>query len=418
MTLAAAFAAFFCARLDKTAAHSDFGFEFLYHGDPDSARTVLSTVAGSMITVAGVAFSVTIVALSLASSQLGPRLLSNFMRDRGNQVVLGGFIGTFIFCLLALGSLPAQQQQFASVSVSVGLVLAVCSLVLLIYFIHHIASSMQADHVIEAVAADVKTCLQSIFPIDEIETGSLDVEHFETESGARVHSQSIGYLQCVDERTLLEIAKEHAVRIRLLRRPGHYLGWGAPLVEVTNGTSQDLDADLARRIRQAFMIGGSRTAEQDPEYGIHQLVEIALRALSPGINDPFTAITCIDHLAGLLSSIAAIPERAPARWDSQGDLRLLLDPIDFVGVVEAAFNQIRQSATGNASVSIRLLEAFEIIAGATCLPDRLAAIGQQAGMVHDANADLLAAADHAVLEERHTAVLHATGSSSQRCAKV
>ncbi len=405
MSLAAALGALLCARLDQLAADSELRLDFLYHGDAEGARALLSTVAGSMITVAGVSFSATMVALSLTSSQLGPRLLSNFMRDRGNQVVLGGFIATFLFCLLALGSAVGGDGRFVSVSATVALMLASASLLLLIYFIHHIASSMQADHVIQTVSDDVGRCLRRIFPTADVETWDADAEPFPEDGGAPVAASSVGYLQGVDEAALVEIARAEDVHLRVLRRPGHYLGWGTALVQVVGRDA--VDAGLERDLRQAFIVGGRRTADQDPEYGILQLVEIALRALSPGINDAFTAMTCIDHLGGILSSIAGLPERSPIRRDDDGRVRLLLDPIDFAGVLEAAFNQIRQNAAGQASVSIRLLEALALIAGATREPQRLAAIGRQAEMVYGASAGALAEVDRAALDERHAGLRHA-----------
>ncbi len=397
MSVAATLLAVACARLDEIAQTSPMNLGFLYNGTAESARSLLSTVAGSMITVAGVSFSVTMVALSLASSQLGPRLLVNFMRDRGNQVVLGGFIATFLFCLLALGSTPETQAKFVSVSASVALLLTVASLLLLIYFIHHIAASMQADHVIRAVAAEVELCLRGIFPADDAELEDPGPLGF-GDGDLTLTSDSTGYLQGIDEAGLLKVASEYDLRLRVLRRPGHYLTRSVQLVQVAG--QRDIEPALERRILRAFIVGGSRTAEQDPEYGIHQLVEIALRALSPGINDPFTATTCIDHLTGILCEVAAAPERPPIRWADDGEPRLQLDRIHFDGLLEAAFNQIRQSATGTASVSIRLLEAFCLIAGATREADRLAAVERQARMVYEANVEQPISADRNALDER------------------
>lgn len=398
MSLAAMLLAIVCARLDRLLRTSTVSVDFLYHGDVESARTLLSTVAGSMITVAGVSFSVTMVALSLASSQLGPRLLANFMRDRGNQVVLGGFIATFLFCLLALGSTPDATGRMVSVSASMALVLAVVSLALLIYFIHHIASSMQADYVIQEVAAEVNCSLARIFTGESAHAGDAEALERADAGGAVVRSPTTGYLRRIDEAGLLSTATEHDLRLRVLRRPGHYLTGSVQLVRLLG--TQSADPELTRRIQSAFIIGGSRTPEQDPEFGIHQLVEIALRALSPGINDPFTASTCIDHLSGILCAVADVGEHPPVRWDDDGEARLQLDPIDFQGVLEAAFNQIRQSAAGTLSVSIRLLEALQLIAAATRDAGRLQVIERHARMVFEANADGLLAEDRRSLEER------------------
>lgn len=403
MALAAVVLALLCARLDAALQNGfdPWWVEVLYRGESDSARTLLSTVAGSMITVAGVTFSATMVALSLASSQLGPRLLVSFMRDRGNQVVLGGFIATFLFCLLALGETRAVDRPLASSSVTVALGLAVGSLLLFIYFIHHIASSMQADKVIALVTIDVRRHLDRIFPAERrneppVALGVASAD----DAQAEVSAPDTGYLQAVDEAGLLEIAVDRDVCLHLLRRPGHHVALGDPLVRASAPTLPD---DAVRRIQSAFLVGGSRTAEQDPEYGVHQLVEIALRALSPGLNDPYTAITCIDHLAGSLAEVASRPERPPVRIDEHGTLRLTLSRIDFGGIVDAAFSEIRQSSVAVPSVSIRLLEALATIARHTEDPDRLASLTKHAQLVYEGQREQLSGMDRDSLEDRYQA---------------
>lgn len=401
MSAAAAALAIVCARLDQAAISRGAIREFLYRGEPESARALLSTLAGSMITVAGVSFSVTMVALSLTSSQFGPRLLVNFMRDRGNQVVLGAFIGTFVFCLVALGSPASGGEPYVSVSASVALVLSGVSLMLLIYFIHHVASSMQADHVIDGVALDLRHSLERIFPAGESPRSAPD----RPRASATVAAPAAGYLQGVDDASLVGIAAEHDLRLRVLRRPGHFVVAGAPLVEVTGEVSAD---DAARRIRSAFIVGGWRTADQDPEYGIHQLVEIAVRALSPGVNDPFTAITCVDRLAGVLATVAARPARPPVLWDDDGEPRVWLDPIDFAGVLDAAFDQIRQCARTSPAVAIRLLEALAHIGRATDDDGRRDTLRVQARLIMDGCDERWLDHDREALDERFrlfTAVL-------------
>ncbi len=398
MSVGAAALAYVCTNLDRVVDDWQWAHRFLYSGTPDGTRTLLSTVAGSMITVAGVSFSVTMVALSLASSQLGPRLLVNFMRDRSNQLVLGGFIATFLYCLLSLGTTSDQSGHTVSASASVALLLASVSLLLLIYFIHHIASSMQADLVIQAVAKDIDRCLGSLFESGNDHSGLKDISTTDT-STAEICCVANGYLQRVGDKDLIKLAQKHDFRLKVLRRPGHYLTPGLPLVQVIGRES--VGSEVANRILRSFIIGGSRTPEQDPEYGIFQLVEIALRALSPGINDPFTANTCIDHLSGLLASVADLPERPPVRVDTEGEPRLQLDEIVFEGIVEAAFNQIRQSSIGNAAVSIRLLEAFDRIAGVTPNSERCAALQKQADQLYESNRDHLAATDQRALDERY-----------------
>ncbi len=379
MSLGAAALALVSAGLDQAVMERGDTYEFLYRGEPEGARTLLSTLAGSMITVAGVSFSVTMVALSLTSSQFGPRLLVNFMRDRGNQVVLGAFIGTFVFCLIALGSPVPGTERYVSVSASVALVLSGVSLMLLIYFIHHVATSMQADHVIDDVARELGRSLNRVFPEDVEPAGNVP-EPPADEADDVVPAPSAGYLQGVDDSRLLQIAAEHDLSLRLLRRAGHFVAAGAPLVEVVGGPLRD---ETAQRVCNAFIIGGWRTADQDPEYGVHQLVEIAVRALSSGINDPFTAVTCIDRLAGVLAGVADRSERPPVLHDDDVVARVWFDPIDFAGVLDAAFDQIRQCARSMPAVAIRLLEALTHIAHSTRDDTRRASLAVQARLVMD-----------------------------------
>jgi uncharacterized membrane protein len=377
---------------------------WLFRGDSEAIRTLYSTVAGSMITVAGVSYSITMVAMSLASSQLGPQLLRNFRRDRGNQVVLGAFIATFLYCLMALWTgTPAgtRDDYLPSASASLALLMATGSLFLLIYFIHHIALSIQADHVIDQVSRDLRRSLGVAFPQETPEnaTGLED-----TESGVVVTAPAGGYLQGVDEDGLLRLACEHDLRLVVLRRPGHFLMESGAVVRVLG--RRHLEPRVEARIRRAFIIGGRRTADQDPEQGIHQLVEVAVRALSPSLNDPFTAITCVDRLSGVLGEVADRPARSPIRCDPAGEPRVRLDRVDFAGVVNAAFDQIRQFSQAMPAVAIRLVEACGRIADRTEDPARRRILSRQAHLVLAASGATLHNHDLAVLRDRFIKLLN------------
>lgn len=371
---------------------------FLYAGDLESARLVLSTVAGSIVTVAGVSFSVTMVALSLTSSQFGPHLLVNFMRDRGNQVVIGAFIATSLFCLLSLGTTTRGVPGYAALCASVALLLAGLSLALLIYFIHHIASSMQADHVIEQVASQAVTSLERVFPEcgeDSRGGGPVPAPMPDT----TIAAQRTGYLQAVDEPGLVKLAADHDLTIRLWRRPGHYVIEGGALMTLAGGQAGQVDV---RRFQSSFIIGGNRTTYQDPEFGIHQLVEVAVRAMSSGINDPFTAVTCVDRLTGLLCRIAPRQARSPVRLDEGGVPRLHLDPFEFHGVLDAAFDQIRQFSSGIPSVNMRVLEGLTEIAALVRDADRADAVERQAALLLAARREEFRQEDLSALETRYS----------------
>ena len=288
--------------LDKAVA-GDFlqRLSWSYSGGAEGASLLLGTVAGSMIAIAGTVFSMTLVALSFASSQLGPRLLRNFMRDTVNQVVLGTFVATFVYCLLVLRTIRrADEGAFVPhVSVSIGMLLAIVSVGVLIYFIHHISVSIQADQVVAQVGKELDDGIDSLFPSDLGNTVSEALRGSSKASlpaafareACPVGALEDGYLQLIDADALMALASQEDLLLRLERRPGHYLAKGQTMVMVWPGDR--VTEALVDEMNAAFVLGDQRTAAQDVEFSFQQLVEIAVRALSPGINDPFTAIACV-----------------------------------------------------------------------------------------------------------------------------
>jgi uncharacterized membrane protein len=361
-----------------------------YTGGAEGASLVLSTIAGSMITIAGVVFSMTLVALSLASSQLGPRLLRNFMRDRVNQAVLGTFIATFVYCLLVLRTIRhAEEIAFVPhLAVTLGVVFALASLGVLIYFIHHVAVSIQADEVIAKVGAELIDAIDGqVEKVADDQPPPLRPAarpapalppEFDRVAGP-VAAVGDGYLQIVDIEALVQLAVREDLVLRLERRPGQYVVKGRPVVLMMPGDRRS-DA-LAADINAALVLGSQRTPTQDIEFAVHQLVEIAIRALSPGINDSFTALACIDRLGSGLCHLAQQQMPLPLHFDREGRLRVLAPKQTFTDVADAAFNQIRQSARANTAVAIRLLETIETIAGAIIAADDRAALRRHAEMI-------------------------------------
>jgi uncharacterized membrane protein len=339
--------------------------QWLSNMGPDGAMTLLSTIAGSMITIAGVVFSITIVALTLASAQFGPRLLGNFLRDRGNQIVLGTFVATFLYCLLVLRTIHVDPNGYTPYwGTLVGLILAVCSLGVLIYFMHHIAVSIQAPNLIAAVYEELEEDLTRLFPehLGTEEEGKENeseihqiLERIEKE-GLAVEAEIGGYLQAVENEALMEIAHDQNLIIFLNYRPGHFINKGACLAKVVAlGPMADL---VSQPINKQMIYGAHRTQEQDIEFSVLQLVEVAVRALSPGTNDPFTCINCIDHLSAILCQLCRRNFPSPYRYDKEGNLRIIVPSVTFEGVLDAAFNQIRQHGKEDVAVIICLLEGL------------------------------------------------------------
>jgi len=338
---------------------------WVYTGGPEGARAVLSTIAGSMITVAGVVFSITIVALTLASQQFGPRLLRNFLRDRGNQVVLGTFLSTFIYCLLVLRTVRgSDDEEFVPhLAVTVGVVLAMLSLGVLIFFIHHVATSIQASRIIANVAADLEGAINRLFPetvgknFATADPGTaLPDASGAVEGGSReVRSTTTGYVQSIDVEGLKGVARDREVVVWLRARPGAFVRKGQALLTVwpvpTHGVSDDTP------FQEVVIIGSDRTGTQDVTFFIDQLVELAVRSLSPGINDPGTARLCIDRLEQALCHLAGRRIPTAARLDDDGRGRVFACPVTFANIVESAFYEIARYGRSVVSVTCRLLEA-------------------------------------------------------------
>lgn len=388
-------------------------FRWAYTGGPEGARTLLSTLAGSMITVAGVTFSITMVALTLASSQCGPRLLANFKRDAGSQVVLGTFLATFLYSLLVLRTVQGGEDPFVPhVSVTVALVLAVASLGVLIYFIHHVSELIQVDRVAAAVARDLDGVIDAFSrPRERAAAGHPEQPAREAPApdegqAAVVPAARGGYLQAVDEAGLLETAVADDLLIRLEHKPGDFLVQEGVLARVW--PPERLTEAITTRINGAVILGDRRTAEQDIKFCVDELVEIAVRALSPGVNDPFTATICIDRLtAGLARFLQR--ELPPADLcDECGRLRLVVPRVTTMEVVDAAFNHIRECARGSAPVTIHLLQTLALLAGYARTEEGREALRRQAAMIHrGARAGLPEEWDRQVVEERYQAVLEA-----------
>jgi len=391
-------------------------WNWIYSGGAEGASKLLGTVAGSMIAIAGTVFSMTLVVLSLASSQLGPRLLRNFMRDTANQVVLGTFVATFLYCLLVLRTIRrADEVAFVPhLSVSIGLLLAMISIGVLIYFIHHVSVSIQADEVVARVGREMAAGIDKLFPGplgkagSEVSTSPCKAElpaAFAREARPVVAPED-GYLQLIDVDALMSLAKEENLLLRLERRPGHYLVKGRAMVMVWPGDR--VTEDLVDRMQAAFVLGDQRTAGQDVEFSFQQLVEIGVRALSPGINDPYTAIACVDRLGSGLCRLAQRDVPSVQRFDRDGRLRLVAPGASFAGIVDTAFNQIRQCARSNPAVNIRLLEAIAQIAGHVQRAQDAICLQRHAEMILRGARDAVPEADDLrAVETAFTAATHA-----------
>ncbi|GAA5139347.1 DUF2254 domain-containing protein [Thalassotalea piscium] len=340
----------------------------LYSTDINAMRSLLGTISAAMVTVTSIAFSITIVTLTLASSQFGPRLMRNFMMDTSTQFVLGMFISTFLFCVFIFCAISFNTPYTFKPGVSwlMALGMTCTSVCVLIYFIHHVAKSIQADVVIDNVYCELKKNIDKIFPSSEhqeqVETLDSENSHtkFEDDTYHEIKASTDGYVQLIDQEKLLKLAVEVNIVINLHISPGDFVVSTSVIGVIYS--DNEIEPALFNKIEQHIVLGSCRTPVQDPKFAIHQLVEIALRALSPGINDPYTAITCIDKLGSVLCSLTRTYFPSPYTYDSSGKLRLITNELSFTDIANAAFNQIRFESSNNITISIQLLTTLKAIA--------------------------------------------------------
>ena len=320
---------FLDGHLDPSAKHT---LRWAYSGGPSGARSLLSTIAGSMITAASVTFSLASVALSISSQQYGSRVLRNFMRDTITQVLLGTFLSTFIYCVLVVRTIRGSDYGgfVPAISVTVAIALTVVSLVLLVFFIHHISASIQASRIIGVIASNIESAVPRLYPLGNGEPSADDSRVARDFTGPQLTVGIIdsGYVQSIDLSTLISIASEHHLIVEVLVQPGDPLVQGDPVVRVW-GAAQ-VTKPMTHRILRSFLLGGDRTDEQDIRFQFQQLTDVVVRALSPGINDPFTAINGTDELARTLQMMARHAPRHGNLLDKQGELRVVA-PLATVG---------------------------------------------------------------------------------------
>jgi uncharacterized membrane protein len=377
----------------------------------DAGRQVLIAIAAAVITVIGVVFSITILALTLASQQFGPRMMRTFMRDVGNQVTLGVFVGTFVYSVLSLGFITGSFVPHLSITVSEALLLI--DLGVLIYFIHHIARSIQLPEVIARIADDLFTAIDTEFPLDDTtpRDEALDASGRSADElslllddrGAVVPATSDGYLQFVAYGQLIKIASRLDAVIRLSHRPGHFVIAGRPLATVwPRGAVEQTRAALA----DTHLTGPHRTLSQDPVFAIDQLVEIAIRALSPAVNDPFTAITCIDWLSAGLCRISGRSFREGVYRDDHGRIRLIELAPSYERMTNRAYDKIRQAGHGMPAVIIRLLDSLNHVMAYTRHASHRDVLIRQADMImRGAESEVTEPNDFADIRRRYDALV-------------
>ncbi|MEP7206228.1 MAG: DUF2254 domain-containing protein [Casimicrobiaceae bacterium] len=377
----------------------------LFGAQAEGTRGMLSAVAGAMITVAGVVFSITIVALSLTSSQYTSRVLRNFMRDRSNQIVLGAFVGIYAYCLVVLRTIRGgDEAPFVPSLATLGaMVLAFVGIALLIHFIHHISMSIQAAQILAAIREDTVGPIERLFP-DDLGEGDDDADDdpdaAATERRASwcpITAPATGYVQAVDAEAVMQVACAHDRIIRLPHDIGAFVVEDSTLVELDGEGA--LPEDAIDALKGSITVGHQRTVEQDPAFGIRQIVDIALKALSPGVNDPTTATMCLDQLCALLMRL--VGRKMPSRYRyMDGRLRVITKAPTYASFLAGGIEEIRQAAAKQPIVLARLVGLLRELSSATRSRTRRRLSVEHAGRIAVAAAELTDVHARAMLESQ------------------
>lgn len=369
---------------------------WVYNGGGTGARTLLGAVASSTIGVAGTVFSITIAALSLAAGQMGPRLLRNFTKDRGNQFTLGAFLGTFSYALMVLRTVRTQDEGIfvPHLSLTVSILLAFVCVATLVFFVGHMAGRINVDTVIALVSQDVQRAFERI-AVKEKQSPPPPLSFWN--DAAVILDGRRGYLQQLDDAGLAAWAAEKGTAVRLLIRPGDFVFPGAPIALMTPPVDGAEDA-----ISDATALSAQRGSSDDIEFAVRQLVEVAVRALSRGINDPHTAVSVLDRFGAALCELALVQLPTGVRLQ-EGRPVVVIPSVDYGGLADAMFHMIRQNGAGSTAVLIRMLDVLAAVISCEHDPARRDVLERHADLVlGDAKRNISTPEDLKDITRRHS----------------
>jgi uncharacterized membrane protein len=371
--------------------------------DPQVAQVILSAIATSIMTVVSIVFAILLMSLTLASTQFSPRILVSFVRDRATQWTLGVFLGTFSYCMATLPAARSQPVAFVPVvTVTGAMLLALVAVGWLIFFIHHISQAISVNHIVDRIARETELVIDELMPFPRGRFEPMSQPLPPIADGAPVMNQRSGYIRFLDIKRLLYLAKSWRIQIRVERGVGQFVPAGVPLLWVSR--EDRVDPARAAELVGAFDLGATRTMQQDVEFGIIQIVDIALRAISPAVNDPSTAISCIDQLSRILIRWLSKAPPSSVQYDPPYVPRVVVPWIGLAGLLDTAFEQVRHYAVADLAVSLRLLRAIGDIAGTVQQDDVRALMLERARLVVDGSAKHLSEVDWARLRQRFAAL--------------
>ncbi|OSC41069.1 DUF2254 domain-containing protein [Mycobacterium decipiens] len=360
--------------------------KLMFQGTPGDARGVLIVVSATMITTTGIVFSLTVLSLQIASSQFSVRLLRTFLRDMPNQVVLAIFACTFAYSTGGLHTVGEHRDGGAfvpQVAVSGSLALAFVSISALIYFLHHLMHSIQIDTIMEKVRLRTVGLINESYPEPDTPDRHVETPPDPPAEALPLLAPQSGYLQTVDIDDIAELAAANGHTVQLVTFVGDYVTCGGLLGWCwrRGPTPGKPEADVPHRYLRHVHIGYERTLQQDIRFGLRQLVDIALRALSPAINDPYTAIQVVHHLSAVESVLAARALRDDVRRDGAGELLVWMPVPGFATYLQVACAQIRRYGTREPLVLAALLQLLSAVAQQCVDPSRRAAVKTHIALV-------------------------------------
>lgn len=322
----------------------------LFTGSPEAARDIFSTIAGSMLTITGVVFSITMLVLQLASGQFSPRALRTFLRDIPSKVALGTFVGTFAYALIGLSTVRSTDElEFVPrLTVTVAFIMILASLVMLLLYIHHTAQRIQVTSIIRAIGGETVSAIERLLPAGSpVASVKLSAS---TELPYEIRSRHVGVIQEVAENRLVHFAQAHDLILEVTKCVGSFVPLGSVLLR----SSHQLDADQQAEVLSHVDTGTERTLEQDIAYGFRELTDIALRALSPAMNDVTTAVNVIDAQHDLLLRAGRRADRSTVHADDNGVLRLITQPVSWDVYLDMLFGEIGIAGKDHERIGRRL----------------------------------------------------------------
>lgn len=390
--------------------------DWLVPARPGGASDMLQVIAGSTIGVAATVFSITIVAVSYASGTYGPRLLTNFMEDKGNQLSLATFIGTFVYAVMVLRVVRREDEApvlgasgdalpvfVPQLSLLVAIALMLMSIGVLVYFLNHVPDSIRINTVLEDIGKRLIRQIRRRFPREGDDGDAPDID-----TDTKVRAERAGYIEIIDFDGLEDIARDHDGRIVLFVEAGDFIHPPRALAGLANMGGDDA---IAGKVRDCFVLSGLRTPTQDLRFLLDELVEIALRALSPGINDPFTAMTALHWIGAATAELGTrvLRESANDEETNRDEARIVPLTTGFAGYVGAGFGAARSAVATSRKAALCMFDALENCAEAMRSDKRR-------GIIRDEGNRLLAQAETALsgpdldeLQDRHRRFLRALG---------